>query len=237
MARIEGFNEDETAKELHTQGLSLIKTDIEGAHGLYNEALQRLSDVPHGLDEPSLRMQAARILRDDGFLHVRQAVRTEADKPEAEIDEGLKKLLTSEAFTRGLKDRKAPRFSPDAWRFVRSEHGATVALIARLATVTFVLETELSQPPIRYYEAAHADLSLGSNRYYETSNAISAARQAILGGSSYTASVWRDRAYKSSQRAKKEDPVNAKAAARTYNRRKKYLKSVRIARNSVRRDP
>lgn len=236
MARLRQFAENPEAKLLHTQGLKLIKRDIDGAHELYGQA-QELLQHDSGLDEFSTMMQLARVIRDDGFLHVRQAAKPETGDRVSEIRFGAAKLYISREFTQKLKDRKLGVYEPEAWRFLRSEHGATVGLIGRLATVALVAQEDFDLQGWGFYEEAHRDLTKGSNRYYETSNAINAARHSLIIGRHYTKSVWQNRAYEAAVNAAKEDPANESAAMKTYLQRKKYLKSQKVAVKSVLKNP
>jgi hypothetical protein len=253
MAKQIKFEEDPVATRLHTEGLGFIKEskDYRSAHARYRRAMNRLH-TSHGaqkLDNKSLIMQSARIVRDDAFVHVREAVRPWNRDPADSLGQALEKLKLSKGVTEALKAEKAPLYSPDAWRYLRAEHGATLGLIARTATVAYVLGIELEVSPSPYYVDAYDDLHNGSNRYYETNDCMSAARQKVIEGTSGL--VWSDRAWRSVIQAQKDarlaelegrDNIDvirdtAAAAEGSYVSRKTFLTDPETARESVFRRP
>lgn len=237
MRKQQSFEVDEDVRALHQEGIDLSKTDFIGAQAAYAGAMEMLRLGQADLDGLSTRMHMARLLRDDGFLHVRKALAADTKDPGLELYRGIGQLFTSLTISRLMKERQAPRYSPEAWYSLRAEHGATQGAIGRLGTVAAVLSEELELNTTSYYIHAHEDLNRGSNRYYETSNAINAARHLTVIGQLGRVSIWRNRAGRSVEAARKFNDPNYKAAKDTFNKRKNYLKSPEIAVESVKAAP
>lgn len=237
MAKQKSFEINEDVRDLHQQGIDLSKTDFTGAQVAYAGAMEMIRLGHAGLDELSARMHMARLLRDDGFLHVRKALSEDTQDPGMELYRGLGQLFTSMTISQLMKNRQAPRYSPQAWYELRSEHGATLGLVGRLGTAAVVLSEEVEFSPIDYYISAYGDLRKEGNRYYDTSNSMHAARHEIVTGRPGRASTWQDRAWRSLQRAKKTDKDNYSAAKETFYERKRQLVSQASAIESVKTAP
>lgn len=237
MPKLEIFRENPEAREWHAQGLAQAKHgEFRSAQDSYAEALGVLEEKP-GIDDLSVSMQSLRIWRDDGFVDVRRSLQPGADLS-GNMSQAYKKLAEARLASQILKDRGRSKYETEAWENLRSEHGATLGVIARMATAMYVLEQDLIMPPMPHYREAYEELSHGNNRYYATSNALNGARQMAIEGNPRTATeVWLRRAVDNVRQARTQDPDNYIAAQKDLVRREKFLKSQRIARSSVFRAP
>lgn len=233
MRKVMEFAKDPAAEQLHARGLEqAVKQKRYGrAHDSYSQALELLASGETEIDEISILMQSARLLRDDGFVYTRQSVWKNRASAATMLELALGRFDESLKILSGLKGLGPTRYASEAWRFVRSERGATQGLVGRTATVAFIKVIESPVPPLAYYEAAAADLGKGSNRYYDTSNSLHAATQLAIEGRSY--GEWLSRARRSAYLAETSDPENYEAAMRDVQRRTAFLRSPADARRSV----
>ena len=231
------FTENSRAADLHRLGLeaALERKDYLAAHNLFDEALRSLS-VPLSRQlykDSSLTLQRAKIIRDKGFTSIREGLHT---GDYGHLDDAHHSLISSERMSAQLVHREQHIYSADAWKFLLSEHGATLGLLGRLATVCEVVQVPIHDiyEAEEYYDTAHQNfLSEGVNKYYQTSNAINAARHERLEGRLNTTGIWLGRAALSVRQAKKHDPSNYEPARKTYRQRRAYLKTKKTAARSV----
>ncbi|MBX4199286.1 hypothetical protein KW789_00105 [Candidatus Saccharibacteria bacterium] len=234
---VEAFTENARARDLHSLGLeaALGRKDYATAYQLFDEATRALG-VPLSQSlhsESSLKLQGARIIRDKGFTSLREAL---YGQDYGRLEEAHHSLVDSETMSAQMVQRGNETYSPEAWRFLISEHGATLGLLGRLATVCEVVQVPIEDvyEAEDYYDTAHkVFLSEGVNKYYQTSNAINAARHERINGRLTAAGIWMGRAALSVRQAKKHDPSNYEQARKTYTQRRAYLKSKRTAAASV----
>lgn len=230
------------------------------AHGLFAAAQNELdaARATFGYVTVDSRVQSASITRDDGFTYVREAIR------EQELS-ARQNLLRQAGVTterscgvtdsiireRGILDDGSTRVHIlSGWTEedceILAEHGATLGLLGRMATVAYVLHggnasaievrdgDDTSQPRQSLYEQAYYYACNGNNGYYRASIAMTGARDALLDGQLDSVRVWCDRAVSSlAWTAMHDDWRNAKAAARTMIHRTPHLRSYRAAEASV----
>jgi hypothetical protein len=232
------FAEQPEAAELHEKGLALAAHHgaYEDADAAFSEALDILSRPDAGFTNLELTLQTARIHRDHAFTHLRSALSMEAGRGEQHngLDAATSGLTASMEMTDDLLAQADRSFNSKRLAVFRSEHGATLSLVGRLTTATIVLGLGDVDPHthISHYSQAAAYLHEGSNRYYEASNAMTAAR-ALTIEQRPGVSVWLGVAVRSTMRALMSDSANFKPALRTVERRLPDLASVDIARRSV----
>src|SRR5258707_188486 len=133
--KINAFEVNSIAAIEHGRGSQLEKAhDYPAAHAAFNDAIDILSgDEP----SPSTDLQTARIMRDDGFTYVREYIANNGDS--LVYHTAVNTIGSSLALTTGLHKQGEAEYSADAWRYLLSEHGATVGLIGRLLTVRAVV--------------------------------------------------------------------------------------------------
>lgn len=236
------FEVNDSARRQHEQGLrSEREGEFAKAHTAFESAQAILADLP---DSPDVVIQRARIQRDDGFTFVRSAIaRREVDDlgaGEKQLDESIAKTLLMIIRSKNTyPGKELPlKLGRGQWRELLSEHGATVGLAARLATVKEVIfDQPHSSPPSEVYSAASSILLKGGNGYYMVSNAMSAARQARIDSRVVEMSEWIGIASISVALSPLLDINNAAAASRTFASRLSYLKTKNVAIESVSKKP
>lgn len=240
------------ANVLHEKGLDAeLNGEYISAHTSFAEASQLLAGLPATVDSV---VQAARITRDDGFTDVRAAIAgngldllrqaqltiTRSAESTGPLVSGVEILGTEQ-----LQPHATPKA---ARREVFAEHGATISLLGRVATVRqvmFGVDTRGESETARHarnieqqpYGQAHDLLRLGNNGYYRVSNAMVAARQERLNGRLRHAGVWLGRAAVGLAWTALRDRDNFEAAVRTFGGRLRHLRSYRAAAASVLRKP
>ncbi|RWZ78045.1 MAG: hypothetical protein EOT04_03180 [Candidatus Chaera renei] len=235
---VERFHQDDVARELHEIGIfwATVKGGYKEAQTSYARALERIERS--GLDEVSAKVQSARIIRDGAFADARQAA---AERSLAPLDKSEEALRSSLKLISLLYDMyPSTRFSPEAWRFLSSEYGATVSMLGRAATLRAVIapgdnhgRESLDQAAKNYWTAHEEYLKKGSNRYYEASNGVNAARNEVLAGRLSNAAAWLVRASSSAAVAGLADRPNFKNAFATVTARLPGLTSKQAAAASV----
>ncbi len=240
------------AQQLHEAGLQAeLAGDYGHAHESFDVAQQVLAGVPQTLDTI---VQTARIVRDDGFTYVRTAL-TESnpsilDQAQATISrsvEATAPLVSGTAFV-GTSLSQPHETPKKARREFLAEHGATVSLLGRIATIKEVMtgvdtrgnsEVALNARNVEQqpYGLAHDILRRGNNGYYRVSNAMVGARQERLNGRLTHMGVWLGRAATGLAWTVAHDPTNLKAAVRTVGSRVRHLRSYQAAIESVTTKP
>lgn len=238
------------ANQLHEAGLRAeLRGNYAEAHASLGAASQILADMPATVDTV---VQSARITRDDGFTDVRVAI---AENDPELLHQARRSLMRSVETTaplvggtQFLGTEQAQGTPKRARREVFAEHGATLSLLGRVATVEQVMigadtrsggdaatvARTIGQQP---YGLAHDLLRIGNNGYYRVSNAMVAARQERLNGRSLHAARWLGRAAAGLAWTAARDRGNFKAAARTAAGRLRHLRSYATAAASVQAKP
>jgi hypothetical protein len=245
------LSENPEAARFHGLGL---QAQLEGD---YDEAHENLSEAASILgDTTSLagQVQRARIRRDVGFTYVRQAVDDDSSKlvvaAEAMLDISLgdtKAAMLGEKF-RELTgtEREGSTLAREIRREVLAEHGATLGLLGRTATVRAVLlgvdtrgngdeARQARTEEQKWYgrDYAHGLLKQGNNGYYWVSNAMNGARKEIINGQQLRAGKWMVRATEGLAWTARHDRRNLAAAQKTFLGRLPYLRSYDAAKDSV----
>lgn len=240
------------AQQLHDIGLRAeLSGSYDQAHESFDAAQQLLAGLPQTLDTV---VQSARITRDDGFTYVRTAIAESnpsiLDQAQATISRSVEATapLVSGTVFLGTEASATSDTPKKARREFLAEHGATVSLLGRIATVKEVMlgvdtrgDTEtarqarnIEQQP---YGLAHDILRRGNNGYYRVSNAMVGARQERLNGRLPNMAVWLGRAATGLAWTAFRDPTNLKAAVRTVGSRVRHLRSYQAAVESVTAKP
>lgn len=234
------------ARRLHETGLKAeLMGDYNEAHESFEAAQQIIAGLPQTIDTA---VQSARIGRDAGFTYVRAAIANN-DSSILELAQGA--IKTSLEATAPLASGAAfiGNAQPEAnsrifHREFLAEHGATVSLLGRIATVREVMlgvDTRGNSEAAREarngeqqpYSLAHDLLVMGNNGYYRVSNAMVAARQERINGRLPQVARWLGRAASGLAWTALRDPSNLKSAVRTSGNRARHLRSYRAAVNSV----
>jgi len=240
------------AQTFHEAGLrSELNGNYAQAHASFDTAQLILAGLPQSLD---VVVQSARITRDDGFTHVRNAL-TESnpsmlDQAQATISHSVETTAPLVSGTLFLHTEASSSITTpkNARREFLAEHGATVSLLGRIATVKEVMlgidtrgDTEtarharnIEQQP---YGLAHDILRKGNNGYYRVSNAMLGARQERLNGRLPDMVVWLGRATTGLAWTALRDPSNLKNSVRTFGSRISHLRSYQAAVKSVTTKP
>ena len=238
------------AQQFHESGL---RAELAGNYGQAHESFDTahavLSGVPQTLDTV---VQAARITRDAGFTYVREAI---SEHSPSILDQAHRIIQSSVESTAPLVSGVAfigtsqPEANPQkAQKEFLAEHGATVSLLGRIATVKEVIvgidtrgnskeaqnARNVEQQP---YSLAHDILRRGNNGYYRVSNAMVGARQERLNGRLPQMVRWLGRATTGLAWTALRDPSNLKPAVRTIGNRSRHLRSYQAAINSVTTHP
>jgi tetratricopeptide (TPR) repeat protein len=226
------------AESFHDQGLALeLAGNYDDAQGAFTQALDVLSDRNPGYTLTEIDIQRGRVYRDMGFNAVRKAIVTAPGALRAQQLSNAYKWLASSAQHLGpLIDDTDKSWPTRRTREVRSEVGATTSLIGRLGTLKGVLGIEdrnYEYQESRYDDAAE-DLAAGSNRYYEASNAMCAARAMVVAfDEPGAAAAWVSRAMWAGAKANANDWSNVKHTWQTIGRRLPDLRSKKAAEASV----
>ena len=242
--------ENPEARQLHATGLdSELAGQFDEAHQAFGAAQMILDFDPLTVDS---QVQRARIIRDDGFTYARRAIAAHSTQPLTAARTRLRQslALTNEVLVGGIADRasqfleevlqaddtgeaslqpvppaKAPMVAETS-----GEHGATYSLLARVATVNAVMQgvdlrANADTPLVinHLYETAHGYLRQGNNGYYRTSNAMTAARGAVLTGRAGSAAWWWNRAAAGVVWTAVHDEGNFVRAAQTFGVRSAHL--------------
>lgn len=232
MARIDTFKINEAARSLHQQGLDTAKQDPEAAREIYENAIQRLRTPLHNklIDWPSTIFQWSRIRRDIAFTFVREAIdKTEPGLLEPAYEEARQSHIT----TSNLLDKGRQEYSPEAWRMLLAEHGATEGVRGRIVTVAGVMGYSRLPNTFDYYTSAHGYLFNGSNPYYLGSNAINAARHERIDGHEAKTGLWVCRSVAAVVRARRTSERMYEDTKNTVGVRLGSLASKSAARQSV----
>ncbi len=186
------FNQNQPAQSLHEQGLkSEIVGDYDQADSLFNQAIDLLEPSASTIDN---QLQLAKIYRDLGFNLVRHSI---SDLDLSELNKGKKNIEESGAKTFiHIFKIDSPRLNTYQQRELLAEHGATINLLARTATLETVIfkQSDKFNRPEKIYTTAHRFLKKGNNGYYRTSNTLTAARQERINKHHLQAFKWLGRA-------------------------------------------
>lgn len=219
------------AELLHVKGLSdSLKGDNNGAREAYFAALAQYDEE----DTPRNLVQIARVLRDLGFTYVRDAIQ---ENPvinlgiaRATLEESI--ALFSDAHTREDYDR-------EAYKYLLAEHGASIGLLARMATVSGLLATDLDharaadRQAIGEYARAAEVLRQSDNSYYRTSNLVNAARHETAFDRPILGLTWFSRSVGATAVSLVQDAGNTLNGARTVADKAKVMLRPSAARRSV----
>lgn len=237
-------------RHLHEYGLALTaaksrpkiidpndKWPNHAASRRFFELALNVTEAPEGVyDGHSLRLHKARVRRDVGFSFVREALDSPDDARLALLQQAWIATEDSVRVTDELMPKHETalaQYTPEAEDYLFSEHGATISCLGRIAVVAEVLDIDNSRRPSELFEEAQAYLAKGSNRYYETSNAMNAARWAAINSENRERGMWVVRAQIAVSRAEIEDHGNFAPAAATYEERLRSLEKPAAARASV----
>lgn len=233
---IEQFAVNPEAERLHQEGVAIAShsTDFEAAQSKFEQASNLLD--PDSTD-PSVTLQKTRIKRDDFFTLARIGIRDaklgnilgayHASIINAEVPMGRIAWITQD------------QYSPEAWKYFQAEKGASIGLVGRLATLSYVFglpedEAEgVRTNGIRHYNQAKNVLNEGSNRYYAASNAANAARHERIMGSKLHTFMWLGIGAANALEALKSDRPNAAQAFKTVAQRASSVRSIQATRDSV----
>lgn len=246
--------EQPDAGKLHMAGLEAARAGQFGeAHEQFDQAQTRLAQEPETVNR---LVQSARIERDRGFTYVREAA---ARRESAILELGrttLNRSLDATApFLSTLRyplplgadalgrEARVHQTTKRSRREIFAEHGATLALLGRLATVNMVIQdisaTEETPAAItnadeqQAYGLAHDLLRIGTNGYYRVNNAMNAARQEWLNGRVLHAGVWVARASAGLGWTVLRDSQNLLPTTRTFLKNLSHLRSYTAAKDSV----
>lgn len=200
---------DAPAQALHQHGLDLEVDggDFAAAHTAFAAAEQRLESLESTDD---VRLQTARITRDDGFTYVREALASAggegASQQDSLFEKAESRLIGSMLIAAVLTKKRAPESRRERELF--SEYGATIGVLGRMVVAQQVSSGDLplkrgnreALAAIRnkqsYFgrDGAHGYLKQGSNMYYLVSNAMHGARAERLNGKPAHIAPWLGRA-------------------------------------------
>lgn len=233
------FEINPEAQQLHEIGLRAeLSGDYSQAHESFDAAQHVLEELPESVDT---QIQTARILRDKGFTLVRSSIQVpdivELDKADDVIEEASGKTFLQILKAGNTSPGPEPplRLNRLQWRELLAEHGATISLLGRIATVKEVTfgQRDDNNPPETTYETAHDFLKKGNNGYYRVSNTMVAARQERIKGNMPNMFKWLGRAGVSLAWTAAFDRENVKPAIRTFGSRLLHLRSHLKAVHSV----
>ena len=199
---------DAIAREFHEAGLTAaLDGEFTTAHVEFEYALGRLGMLDSTTDTT---IQRARIVRDDGFTNLRDALTTSGRDAEEGFEFAQSILEESSDMTAPLADTaviKSRMGIPLSGREreIVSEHGATRACLGRkviaMQVATGQLSTDQKATPDviaaqRYFglDDAHGYLRQGSKSYERTSNAMRGALAERANGSAVHVVPWLGRA-------------------------------------------
>lgn len=164
---------DPSADQLHEQGLdsAVYAKNYQEAHQLFNQALGELHTLP---TTPDTELQAAHIIRDDGFTYFREWLAgEEAFGLSMILGRANRQLSVSLESTADLLARETADTRRS--RELLSEHGATISAIGRALVASEVKLGEAKDWQSRFNEA-DIHLCHGSNVYYLVSNTMHSTR-------------------------------------------------------------
>lgn len=231
------------AQQKHEAGLQAeLSGNYQEAHEAFATAQRYLAELPPTID---VDVQSARIDRDNGFTYVRSAIKRNDQEDLDEADDvldaaGGKTLLwTLKAGNSSPGPEASVRLSFTQWRELFAEHGATISLMARVATVREIMTGKKDEynPPSETYKTAGRHLVLGSNGYYLVSNALVAARHERINGNLSGTTSWLGMAATGVVLTAALDIRNLRRASETFVSRTRHLRSRSIAAQSVTEKP
>ena len=232
------------ADKLQSEGLKAQqKNNFTDSIDLYNGALLILADET---DSVEIEVQRARILRDKGFTYGRKGIEEndidDLGNARSSIGQSLDKtsMLISRTVTPILDCEEHLDLDHGQYRELLAEHGATLSILGRIATIAQVDFDEIDpeEHSIKIYRQAHKYLSKGSNGYYRVSNAMVAARQERIDGNRFEAAKWLvGKAAVGFAWTLTHDKRNIKRAFGTICKRTTNLRSRRVAEESVYNKP
>ncbi len=237
------FRLNPIAQQHHENGLHLetTTTHYHAAHTSFRIALSEL----RGDSTPDARLQASRIIRDDGFTDVRAALHS---GDPLLFDDAEIRLGQAAATVKPLLDRNRG-FTTSQERQLKSEYGATLgclgrAAVARQVALGFLPTSDSNRASHNRREQhffgkreAHRHLKAGSNMYYLVSNAMQGARAERLNGKALRMVPWFGRAAVGLVRAVRNDRQNLRPAMRTAGALFLDLRSKKRAAQSVKQRP
>ena len=133
------------AAALHQRGLdkAVEAGDYAGAHTDFDSSLDILAHVEQSAD---VELQTARIIRDDGFTHVREVLRTDHDLWSLDTYRAASvKLHSSLNVTADLLEQDYE--NPKRLKELMSEHGATLGCLGRMVVAMQVKDSKLPFRP------------------------------------------------------------------------------------------
>jgi hypothetical protein len=238
------FREHPEVRQHHTDGLTLAVTatapqEFDAARNKFGHALTVLMMTDHDLLPADVIMQNSRIRRDMGFTWAREAL--VAGDPSLLWKQAFPLLDKADiALGELLAQQRSGRLcgGKEVYQLLEAEIGATKGVIGRVAVLGAILETGMPKlDPSGYFKRAHVHLKHGSNKYYQTSNAMHAARYERMRGQPVRTALWVGKALSSVIRAVATDRNNAKAAVRTFVGRLPHLKDQYSAAKAIRAKP
>ena len=241
--------ENPEAMLLHTEGLDAeMNGDFASVHESFTVAQAILATLPETMDTIT---QSARIVRDNGFTYVREAIhKSDTSLLRAaslcinDSIEATAPIVSGTIFAWPEAPSSVTNTAKRGRREVITEHGATVSLLGRLSTVKSVMlgiDTRTDEPSAvqarsidqQGYALAHDLLRRGNNGYYRVSNAMMGARQERLNGRLPHAFVWLGRAASGVAWTAVRDPRNFKSTILTVGNRLRDIRSYKAAHDSV----
>lgn len=243
---------DHRAQQMHQAGLSAeLHGQYEAALVMLESAEERLLGMPQTVD---VTVQRAQVVRDRGFTFVREAIghQTVSGLQEAQDTIAASASLTAPLVSGAQRWHDEPQHPVSVRKRIRreilAEHGATISLLGRVATVETVMYDEAgrsriqtdqsSHQAIRHtYGLAHRLLRQGNNGYYRVSNTMVAARQERLNGNLPYVALWLGRAAVGLVWTAGRNRHNFMPAVRTAGNRVRHLRSHAAARSSVLEKP
>ena len=223
------FIEDPLARYFHEEGLKAeLSGDYISARNSFYQGIMELYNRPLSA---ARQVQLASILRDDGFTSLRQSIFESEPEKLAEAEEILNrsKALTGRLVRWSRIISSIPGLpieltSPELCE-LGSEHGATISLLGRLATVNHVQFGRNDVDPTSMYEEAHDYLRSGSNGYYRVSNAMVAARWERIQNNLPEVFRWLGRSTSGLAWTAAHNPANLVPAGMTFAGRVGHLRS------------
>jgi hypothetical protein len=219
------------ANHLHNTGLVYsLNGDNESARESYFAAIAEYGEE----DTPRNLVQLARILRDLGFTYVRDAIR---ENPVKNL--GIARVTLKDSIDLFDDVYACEELDGEAYRYLLSEHGATVGLLARTATVEGLLTPDSDQSrqadrhAIDEYVTAGDFLSESDNSYYRTSNLVNAARHEAAYNRPILGLNWFSRSVGVAALSLVQDAGNAANNARTVADKARVMLRPSAARRSV----
>ena len=240
-----------SAEIFHEDGLkAALDGNFADARYNFDTALQIVSELPQTIDAV---IQGARITRDKGFTDLRES---------NELNDDPALLDRAQAIIRSSIDASAPIVNSSldlrnakygvsrrkALIEARTEHGATVSLLGRIATTKQVrliqggegasgLAEVAAKDGRAAYTSAHNFLLQGNNGYYLVSNSMVAARHELINGGKSQMLLWLGRADRGLLWTSVRDPRNILPAVLTAGSRSRDIISFDAAIKSLKKRP